>query len=96
MVIGEPPLEVGAPQRIATYPGPTSASSTQHGSDGMPVAAAADEAETALVPAPLTALTLKIYEEPFDRPAALTNVRVLKLSEKTVHEVPELLEYSMI
>ena len=59
-MIGEPPLEVGAPQRIATYPGPISASSTQHGSEGTPGAAAADEAETTLVPAPLTALTLKI------------------------------------
>ena len=62
----------------------------------MPGATTADDAETALVPAPLTALTLKIYEVPFVRPVTVTEVRALTLSVKVDHEVPELVEYSMM
>jgi hypothetical protein len=62
----------------------------------MPGATAVVEDDGVLVPAALTALTLKIYEVLFVKLVTVTERKVVTLSANVDHEVPEFDEYSMM
>ena len=56
----DPPSDVGAPQRNATYCGPISTSVIQHGAVGTPGLTTAETTDGSPVPALLRALTRKM------------------------------------
>ena len=91
----EPPSDVGAPHRIATYAGPTSVFVIQHGSDGTPGLRAPVDSDGVPTPAVFFAETRKMYGVPLTRSVTVTARNVVTVSTKVDQLEPLLDEYSM-
>ena len=79
----------GAPQRIATYCGPISVSSMQHGGPGTPGATAVVDDDAVPRPTLFTALTLNTYRTPLVRPVTVVERSVDTTSVNVVQLDPE-------